>query len=585
MRKLGIVPFRLACGSSEPLLECERDFYGHVASALVGEPVQFIQCHPIPSVVITTDTLNHRPTELYGLFHDALRALAQDAEVILVDVDIAADAVVRGAVSFHVACAILAVVKEVLVKATTTQLLVVLFRQFPEEGNAFFDVLARPLEDGRLILISDAADVLPEGLDLPHFHADQYRLQLSEIRRRPIELMRLKMICQPGHFKRDRHATRPSCVRYFYDGRFCSSEIRSLLTGYLRDQYMDSQKPLVLSHCTLSDWLLGPLNLWATEQDLLCFSIHEFLAQERTSVGAVKPMLVVPLVDTCQTIVRVLDQLAERAGIRDINVVSILSTKGASEAHGVRQLPGGHEFRYFLHVPQARFSPEESPCPMCRLELPFTREGVEECLQVTTFDFWEMVAEKGIKDEQNVPSNRLSLGKVPDFPAIIADNGAWLAKKISELLVDTSQRRLRDTVIVCPDQTGAQLLSEYLRVVSGVTVIRIPDDVVTSLRENADVDELSSTWERQLPEWYLQLRTAAASEVVLMDEFSVSSGTRRALERLVRHCHKKVLCHFSLADFCPTESEALEAVPLCLYEWCYWQALTGALWLPEAAER
>ncbi len=287
-------------------------------------------------------------------------------------------------------------------------------------------------------------------------------------------------------------------------------------------------------------------------------------------LSAAPILLVVPLLDTGNTIVEVLGLLEGQWGLEDIRVLSVLSTKGNEPRFGETSVSGGKIVDYFLRVSQEHYlaSDREHPCPMCRLDLPFTHEGVERSQMLTSYDFWEMVGLVGLKDEENVPDDdRPSIGKVPDFPRMLHSNGAWLTKKIGDILEDNCHTKLNDMVLVCPDQKGAQVLTQYLEVSLGANVVKVPDDAVKLIKHAVELEGLINGWEEKRPEWYLALKTAPARKYVIMDEFTVTGGTRMALERLVWHLGKDVVAHFSFVDFMPENGSQFDVPYLALYEW------------------
>jgi len=526
--KAGIMPFRMGYGAAKPLTEAEGGFYLSVVEALTGLPVLEIQKYPIPAIAIESDTLNTRPQMMYEAFFAAADALTAEAEVIIADLDIYTKADLRGTALLHIASAVVSALEKMQIQSSKTELFVLLMPAFHSGGNAFFKLIDSSIQSGKLIVISDDGNYIAQNRPLAHFSREQYRLKLSLVRGEPIELLARKMIRQHGHFKRERAGRHVECVRTFFDGQLCNQEIRMLTANYLQRKYAENRIPDIVYHYTISDWLQGPLLRLASELKIGCFSFEEIFAYDRKpdSWQGATPTLVVPLVDSGNTVRDVINKMRRKFSIQQINVLTILSTSGEQDVLGSCELASGIPIDYFLKVSRKRYVKDVEQCPMCDLGIPYTEEGTEPAFMLSAFDFWAMVDLVGLKGEQDIPRNRESLGKVPDFPAMLDSNGAWIAKKIGDSLLQVLEGKLNDVVVICPDQSGSQILTEYLRVVSGVSVIRIPTEVINDFRSDPNVDSLRTAWAKKRPAWFMELSSSPVSEVVVMDEFTVSCGTR-----------------------------------------------------------
>lgn len=559
----------MGCGAAKSINKNQGDFYLSVAKAITRQPVKEIQAYPIPSIAVESNTLNTNPPKIYELLFSVARELFLKAEIIIIDLDIYHKADLRGTALLHIASAIRSSFEYSKNEGSNLKKIIILMPEFPSLESPFFKLLKPFMSSDELFVISDNGNCIPSNVDLSDFDQGQYKFNLSIIRGSPIKLLSRKIIRQHGHFKHMRDGKHVECVRTYFNGELCNYEIRLLLEDYLLNKYNDNQIPDLIYHCTISNWLQGPLLRIASEMNIMCYQFTELIQDfsKPASWEGRTPTLIVPLIHSGDTITAVIKELRSKLGVESLNILSILSTSGPKEEFGIKKIQQDVDVDYFLKILQPRYIKGVDSCPMCELGVPFTRESVESEFMLSSYNFWEMTEDSGLTDEIDVPLNRKTFGKVPNFPVMLDKNGAWIAKKIGESILDIWDGKLNDLVVICPDQTGSQLLTEYLRIISGVNVIRIPTDVIDNFRENGNFETLKQNFETQQPEWYMELKSAPASEVVIMDEFNVSGGTRSLLKKLLSYFRKDLICYFSLADFNINISKNFYEPCLSLYEW------------------
>jgi hypothetical protein len=582
MKTLGLLPFRLGHGAALPLSEPQCDFYRSVAEGIVGERCQIHQAPPVATIAVDSETLNRaqnlRPE---SLLLEPIELLTPLPEIVVVDLDVFVGADLRGAAYLYLASAISGSLAQLEDRHAGMELMIVILTELQPGRSAFQKLLAGYLAERKLVVLTDDGEFLPADTNPPNFDRDKYRSTLPTVRGKPIDLLERKLVRQYGHFRRVRDGRHHECVRVFFDGNLCKGEIRSLVASYISSHYPDDSPPVLLHHSTMPDWLEGPVERLAGERKLECYDLRG-IQQPGSPNPILKDravLLVVPLVDTGHIIMEVLDYLRKDKGVGEANirVLSILSTGGNEKRHGSRVDCGGVPIDYLLRVSQERYPKSGAPgdeCPMCRVGFPFSREGEDQCHMLTSYDFWEMALRVDLKDEDYVPSNRPSLGKVPDLPAILHNHGAWLAKKIGDLVKHHIEAELSDLLVVCPDQAGAERLTGYLAAVLGVNVVRVTDTDITRLRRGESIDSLKADCEQRRPAWFVALQSARVRDCIVMEEFSVSGTTRRVLEDLVGHLGKRVIAHFALVDYNP-DNAAQSSIPcLSLYAW-NWQGITA----------
>ena len=567
MKRVGIVSCKFGSGAASTLGESHLEFYLSVAKAITNEPVTPVQAPPLARMAITNERLNARPGAVGDAIAKRCSEVAKCAEVIVVDLDVPEMANIRGSAHINAYAAInLALQTTHKPEQSRALMLILLVPELPDSNSSSMRLLNPDLAKGNIVLISDAGKILPEEISRPSFNKEQYRLKLSEIRGKPIELLRHKLVRQRGHFKRFVNGVHTECVPLYFDGRLCSVEVRKLVHDYVLQNYPGGARPHFIYRPDYSNWLEGLLHILAGEIGAECHRVWEVL--ERPELGddfdVCAPLLIVQLIDSGNSLTEVRNQVCSKFQLDEIKCLAVLSTTGNEPCFGSRLVEGA-EIAYFLKVPQIRQLVAD--CPMCRLDLPYSKEGHDDNLMLTSYEFWTMVDIAGLKKEDDPPPYRMKLEAVPDFPRILDSNGAWIASKIGDLLKNVTGQLPNDIVVVCPDQKGSQVLTEYLHLVSGVTVIRIRDEDIRSAKDLNTPDSLIDEWERTQPEWYMQIRAAATQKVVVLDEFCVSAVKRDALHTVMGQLKKTVVCYFALADFCPQLAEKSSIPVMSLYEW------------------
>jgi hypothetical protein len=494
MKTLGLLPFRLGHGAASPLTGSELDFYQHLAKEIIADDCCLVQNGPVPTIAVDSETLNQRQDleRPADLLLGTIETLQPVPQVVLVDLDVYVGADLRGAAYLYLASAIAGSLAHLEDRKAATERMIVMVPELQPGRSAFQRVLAGYLADQRLVLLTDDGDFLPETA-LVGFNRDKYRTEIAAVRGKPIDLLDRKLIRQYGHFRRMKDGRHHECVRVFFDGKLCGGEVRSLISSYIAKQYTGEDPPVLLHHSTLQNWLEGPVERLAAERSLECYACSDIENDEEVVrlFQNRNVLLVLPLRDTGRTLTDRLGVLCERMHVKKerIRVLSILSTEGPQKRHGTLTDVDGVPVDYFLRVHQQRYAvggTNEAVCPMCRVDFPFTVEGVDQCHMLTSYDFWDMACEVGLKDEDHVPSNRGSLGKVPDFPKMLRNHGAWLAMKIGDLVEHYIDSGLSDLLVVCPEQQAAEMLthflSEVLGAVLGVNVVRVADNDIGRLR-------------------------------------------------------------------------------------------------------
>jgi hypothetical protein len=293
-----------------------------------------------------------------------------------------------------------------------------------------------------------------------------------------------------------------------------------------------------------------------------------------------QPLVLLPLVDTGETVHMLAKAIRERSPNADPRFVSVLAT-GSEAASASQAKPTSVDLRleqrlvtsgkenelveYLLGVDQEYYSDTYLP-----LSLEDHQGSVGDLradpITFTSYTFWTMIEEGGWRREKNFSSIRTSLGEVPNIPEVLRRNGPLIAHKLHRLLNENRPGLPVDPLFVCPEEDGAAEVAESIISMFGNSVVQIPRDDF-----ERQIDQLHAAEAFRDCEWWLQLVSAAASRarVILMDEFRMGGTTLSNLMRVCRLAGLTVERCVVFADFGQSRDfvgglpvEALYRVPL-----------------------
>ena len=574
MRQVGIVPFRLGCATAEPLSTHCSQLYLWAAEAVTREQCVLSSKATPNTIPLDNYTIQHRPEEVYLLFTQCLNAHCAGADTLVVDVTDPFHGMLRAHVLQHVAAGVVAYLGSKVpngADSAAKRCILLVPEPFPTEDNAI--VALNPfMDEGRVTILADDGCCQPSSHCPSDFLPEQYRVRLALARGNPLELLKRKMIRRPGHFKkRDPSGQIVNCVRYFFDGSLCDKEVPQLIWEYLVAQYGTERLPCVFYHAPRSPWLEKAIISLSLDKKLAIQDLKALSEQSAveflTRSEELPPLLLVDLVDTGQTLAGLLRLLNKRRTNAKPRVLSVLLTNPSDPIAKTRTIQVGSdlfEVWYLLEVKQRVFP--KGQCPMCRLDIPEAKPQAEgDYYMLTTYNHWDMAIPEGTKPEDDVPMYRRALAAALKYPQIIEQNGAWLAYKIRQRL--DVEGFPSDAIVVCPDEAGSRILTDYLRLVLHVSIVRIPRDVINSCVQGGDLARTKAEWEASRPEWFRLLTSATDAEVVVMDEFNASGSTFVGMRNLLLQFGKRVMCFFPLNDLNPAWSRASDMTVHTLYSW------------------
>jgi len=566
MKALGIVPIRFDAAAPEFVTDALLEFYQWLAESIMGVKAELYDSGSnISKSTIDLNSIEceESPDIVYSKFMDRLRSWGSNVDITIIDLINPPGDTIPGRIDVHLANAL----RLKLETGTKPQKHIMLLSEIPPKEDPVIKFLHEYINDGRVIIIDGFGGYL--GFNKKSkFDPKQFRMQLINSREDPLALLHLKMIRRLGHFKRQFDKDKSYCVRYYYDGKECEREIKDLIESYIHRKYSD-RLPILLYYKELTEWLMQPV--MAVAKKLGCQSNHvnDFLKTPNIHniELSIPPLIVFPLVDTGRTVESIIKEWKSFSNLPIPNILSILSSNGSSGKDKFITIQIGDEklrIDYMLQVERKKYL---SDCPMCELGIPFSDNLKEDYIMLSTYDLWEMAEQAGWIPEGDVPSSRGGIEIVPYFYKMIYENGAWLARKIRNRLSNSFQEAgQQPMLIVCKNEEGANALADHLRVFQGFTIIRIPkDEIDLCYNKETDMNIMMEKWKTE--PWYEQLRSASKNlPVVLVEEFSVSGGSRDALCRIVREFGLNIMCHLALVDFNPNVSLSHKITCLSLYE-------------------
>lgn len=575
MKLFNVMAFRLGSPTSIPVSPDLINFYQYVAQSVTGDECRFIDAVTPSTIPFDNTLILKQPYRIYQRFVEYVQGWEKRPDVVVVDLTNNVDqAIDRGGVLLNIAQAIQYSIANPLgpidSKAPTFVLLLPIL---PPDVDPLRQILQQYFDSNQVIVISDGGGVFPPTVNTAAPFPAQYRLSLASVRDDPRDRVQVKLIKRLGHFKRSGPGTLNSgCTRYAYDGSLCVPELAELLRKRIdTEEFSQNAKPLLLYYSPAAHWLEDTVVAVALGMNLKFYSIEEITSdsfRQEDLEGNTLALLVVPMVDSGQTLQKALEELSKLPTPIKPTVFSILSTRSTNDERRQRHLRINGEtivIEYVLKVEQREYA--KGICPMCDFGIPASDYDSDEFTMLTTYDMWDMSDSAGWKAEDDVPPHRAAIPMVPDYPNLIEEHGAWLMSKVRHRLEELPGGFPADPLVVCPDERGSVVFTNYLNLVLKVTVVHVPREVISIAQQGAEaLREHINEWDTSQPQWYVQLSTISTEDIIVMDEFNVSGTTRSSLTTLLQHFGKDPLCYFSLVDFDPLHSKQGGVPSFSLYE-------------------
>ena len=548
MKTVGLIPFNFGGAISEPLSRKMMDFYKWLVTSVIKENCEI---QPVDGISNTTLALNLYEYEeeiniTFQKIWERFQKWGSNVDIAVFDKTLSLDSFISGPIEVQIAAGIVSLIS----KDSKPNLYIILVSQLPPPEETIRRMLDQYIREGKVIFVNNEGECLAK--DSLVIDTEQYKIKKADVTNNPFDLLRIKMIRRLGHFKKNSPAGK-HCVRYFFDGKHCEKELVELLSTYIQTEY-HGKSPVILYYKEFSDWLKNPSIAVAQRSGTESFNIRDlFNNGEVIFDESVPPLILFPMIDTGRTCELILSEWNKR-GLPKPNIVTVLTTGGVGHNSFFHSTFGNDEYtiKYFLKIERQG---HVENCPMCDLGIPSSHFDREDYAMLTTYDIWEMSDKAGWAEEKDVPAFRTGLDLVPDFEKMIHQNGAWLARKITDRLVsNVKYYPAQPLLLVCPDEKGANALAEYLGVIQSLNIIHIPKEVINSCKDGEDISELLKKCEQDT--WCLQLSSASKFQpVAIVEEFSVSGKTRQILCTILKQKGLNTLCHFAIFNFTQTAPE------------------------------
>ena len=551
------LPIRLGQKAAETVSAAFLDLYSSIAGWFLGELIQPLT-ETLTTIPISTDLEAHQA--MSGVLSQLSSARPQ---LVIVDLAHSMRSVLP---SYSIISTVVETCEATTGEEASNVQYVFLFTSQLWDQDPAFAAIRALITSGRATVLADDGSLIGVRPRDSAYREHLYIRALSSARMSPLAMLKQKLIRQHGHLKRHRDGVHDHCVQYFFDGAHCSNELAQLIVDGVRHLYLGGVEKEIIVHDPYSPWLADAAEAAAIRLGIslrrLDLGAEGFGLANRVSDT---PFVLVPMCDTgetCRSVIRTLTALNKKCSP---STLAVISTEGMDEQNG-RRIIGvadrDYEVNYLLKVEQPRYP--TGTCRQCRVNAPETFAPAapeNDSYEVPSFAMWSMILEAGVKPEDDVPDSRPSFGLVPDFPQIILRNGPYLACRMHAALSQMRGKLPRIPIILCPDETGARALADALTSLFKYTVVAVPRSVLRSM----SFPPAASPAE----DWYVQLRSLGdrrdSTEVIVLDEFNGSGGTRQSLKRLAAAFELGVRCYVSLFDFNPGLRRTLDAVVYSLY--------------------
>jgi hypothetical protein len=560
-----VLPFRIGYPAATLLNQAFKTAYESAARVLIGDQQVIPQ---VPDLTIpayyglleNTDVAHRSISAAMAKCHD-------DASLIIIDLANPNDEILA---NHRIAAALIAIVKEQPQRFSHRKYLLLL-PTILAHADLTMQILRPLVESGRLSLLSDAGDLLSTSEAIEPFKT-KYRNDLRRARGSLFTRLGEKLLRFPGHFKRRAPDGRDYCTEFFFDGRLCRPELVDLLDQRVAEIQTQAPDAQIVFHSTISKWFENAVEGLSERLGTVSKDFDSLLQDPGTKVVS-DIILLLPLIDTQETIRFLIEQIRNFHRKPKIHIISILSTDGGEDTNGSLQIEVRQEIfqiRYFLKVNQVRHTSTE--CPQCLRGVPATdTANPDPLLKFNSHSFWKLAREVGFEAEQNVPANRRGLGWVPQFQNLSGSSAAYVAWKVDRALRIRLGASHGDSVIVCPHQSGARAVAQSLERVFNFVVITVPKDALDLVEQHGPDDAyelLKNSYDHANPIWFQQLSSLRSqlvelriahleprdhNKIIALDEINVSGQTRSQLRLLVHSFQLGALGYVSLVDFNPND--------------------------------
>lgn len=442
-------------------------------------------------------------------------------------------------------------IAELLHRRGTNAHLVVLVQHLGERDDPTNRRFAEMIEDGRLTMVDVGGGVWSKRFvsSVGAALADA----MSADSRTSADALESKLIRRLGYFPRTREDGTPAGYnRFWFDGRYCTVELRELLRERLRP-WVSEEDPddVVVVHSEdASGWLRAPLEQAVNDLsvDIRLLAVNDVASEPegnfRTAVA------VHAVFDTGRSLARIADAIEQRFPAAKLRCMCVVATDTSRPNRRIRYRLKDVPVEHLLEAEQrpvgaGAFAPDPAYYA--------SEDGSERFLALTAGDWWELSAEAEFILERSPPEYRDQLRRVPDLLKLVDRNAAWIASKVDLAIEQLTDRSALDvSLALVADEEAASRLGDVLADTLGNEPIRVPREAINAWKKARRPDHKTiQRWRTEGREWLRILDEAppANRAVVIIDEFAYGGDTLAHLASLLQELGYEVHLVLTLAAF------------------------------------
>lgn len=431
---------------------------------------------------------------------------------------------------------------------------------------------------------------------------DNFSEKIKYLKKDTKELIKYKLIKKVGHFKRSLNGSHQACQEYYYDGRYCVSEVAKLLVERLIANRSIFNPKHIVFYCPDSPWVKDVVILCSNEilklksltgySDLnfeSCININEYnskeIAKEKINELSCQILFVVDFIFSATTFQNeYLTRISKYFPNADIRGVSVLCSDSAidkfvgnKEAQVVRieipDLDSPIETSYLQNVDHKVYDKYVGKdfCPMCHYDLLDPVSGLTEGnLKLSSYEMWLMANTSTYLNDHVQSKQYKKLKNLPDTRKLIQEFGPYFAYKFSQN-IDTyfSSQNEKPNIIVFPDErSNADYIESYqekigkypeniedtpsgfyatcLKELLGFEILPIPRSIMKSIQ---DADISFNDIHNKFPEISKNLESLRTKKYIIIDEYYLSGDSFDVLLKIMNHFGHKPISFFPIINY------------------------------------
>lgn len=349
--------------------------------------------------------------------------------------------------------------------------------------------------------------------------------------------MNKKMVRHLGHFQKDKGGAK-MCVRHFYDGQYCVSDIANLLLIELVDEINDGDT--ICYHAKRSPWVHKSI---IDLQNRLTCKIQDITGPENDTILN-DYYLILDFIDTGSTVL----EAVKRIGRDPKRIISILAKPSENDKGKLKELKRkaapSLSVEYLLEAEYSQLG-LEGYCPLCLIDMPVdTLDELSASGTLRSLDFWEMVLSDCSDKEKNPPAHRTPETVIVNLSMALSQHGAFIASRVRQLIENMNFSP--DSVLIFPkDEHVSGEFALHLFHLSSENHIAIPREAINAAAAGIEIDHAKHS----LEDWYIELQSNSVKHCIIMDDILVTGSSMLGMSNIVKEFGKKVLAYIPITQY------------------------------------